>query len=225
MHVDAIQQLEVALWGSLAAEVVGFLSSGLSKSKPVTVVTAQLHPNTYTATPPAPPPALIHVAGVSDSSPVPVMAKIESKPDEEILTTSKPKISDIPAPVSKCHHVSTTLVSPSVSAKPSTSSTASFPNVVVPELVIPAEAYPEHVNRQGGGKDYLCQLCHFSHSNLDSILTPVRNHLDITIGCPVCGRGYQNAVSLLKHGSDIHDIQIVASSTSLQGVVDPKEEI
>ena len=194
MHVDAIQQLQVPLLGSPAAEVVGLFSSSLSKSKPVTVVTAQPHPHTYTATPPA--PASVPVVGVSDSSPVPAMATIESKPDEEILTTSKIKISNIPVPVSEHCRVSTTLISLSVSAKSSTSSTAAFPVVVVPELVIPAEAYPECLIRPGAGKDYLCQLCHFSHSYLHSILTHVRKHLDITIGCPVCSRGYQNAASL-----------------------------
>ena len=39
----------------------------------------------------------------------------------------------------------------------------------------------------------------FLHSNLDSILTHVRKHLDITIVCPVHGSGYQNAVNLQKH--------------------------
>ena len=142
MHVDAIQQLEVELLGSPAAEVVDLLSSGLFKSKPVTVATAQPHPHTYTATPPATPPALVAVVGVSKSIPVPAMLTIKSKPDEEILTTLKTKISDIPVPVFKCCHVSTTLIGPSVSAKPSTSSTASSPVIVVLELAIPAEAYP-----------------------------------------------------------------------------------
>ena len=189
------------------------------------MVTAQPHPQTYTATPPAPPPVLVPVVGVSKDNPVPAIVTIESKPDEEILTTLKTKISDIPVLVSKCHYVSTTLISQSISTKLSTSSTASSPVGVVPELAIPAEAYPEHLNRPGRDKDYLCQLCCFSHSNLDSILTHVMKHLDITIGCPVCGRGYQNAVSLQKHGRDVHHIQIAASSTSPQGVADSEMEI
>ena len=113
MHGDAIQQLEVALLGPPAAEVLD-LSSGLSKSKQVTVVTAQA-PHTYTATPPTLPPTLV------------------PKPDEEIWTTSKTKISDIPVLVSKCHYISTTLISPSVSVKPSPSFTASSPVIVVSE--------------------------------------------------------------------------------------------
>ena len=108
---------------------------------------------------------------------------------------------------------------------PSTSSTASTPTVIVPKPAIPVDAYPECLNKPGRGKDYLCKMCHFLHSNLDSILTHDRRHLDIIVGCPICGRGYQNLASLQKHGRDAHNIQIVASITSLQGVIDPKEEI
>ena len=194
MHLDAFQQFEVALLGLPAAEVMTLLSAGLSKSKPATVTMAQPHPCTYTATPPAPPPASASVVGVIESSPVPVMVTMESKPEEEIPTTSetmKMKISNIPAPVYKCCQVSTTLTNPSVSPMPSTSSvmpsicsTVSIPIVVVHELAIPTDAYQEHLNKPGRGKDYLCQLCHFSHSNLDLILTHVGRHPDITAGCP-----------------------------------------
>ena len=41
---------------------------------------------------------------------------------------------------------------------PLTSSTSSYPIVVVPEHTIPAEPNPKHVNRPGGGKDYLLSL-------------------------------------------------------------------
>ena len=109
------------------------------------------------------------------------------------------------------------------SSLPSTSVVA-FPVVVVPEQAIPAEAYQEQINRPSGGKDYLCHLCPFRHSNLNSILTHVRKHLEITIGCPVCGKSYQNTASLHKHGRDVHSVQIVASTTSLSGVI-PKEQI
>ena len=167
MHADAIQQLEVALLGSPAVEVV----------------------------------ASVLMVGVSEFNPILAMPTVESKSiepksDKEILTTlPKSKASNASVPVSKCHHVATTLISPSVSTMPLTSSIASFPVVVVPELVILAEVCPECLNRPGGGEDYLCHLCHFTHSNLDSILCHVRKHLDVTIGCPVCGRGYQNVAS------------------------------
>ena len=102
LHADAIQQLEVALLGSPAAEVVDLLSASLSK--PAMVTSAQPCPHTYTATPPVPPPVSFPVAGVSGSSSVSVMVTAESKPDEEIPMTSettKRKISNIPVPVSK----------------------------------------------------------------------------------------------------------------------------
>ena len=153
MHVYAIQNLEVALVGSPAAEAVDVLSAGLSNSNPVTITTAQPCPHTYTAIPPAPPQASVPIVGVSESSPIPVMATKESKPDGEIPTTSKTikmKISDIPAPFSNHCQVSTALISPSISTMPSTrsampsnSSTASNPIVVVPELAIPSDAYQE----------------------------------------------------------------------------------
>ena len=155
------------------------------------------------------------------------MATVQSKPDEEIpitLKTTKMKISNIPVPVSKCQQVTTILIRPSASAMLSIISIAFIPIVVMPKLAIPADAYPEHLNKPGGGKDYLCQLSHFSHFNLDSILTHDRRHLDTMVVCPVCGRGYQNMTSHQKHGRDAHKIQIVASTTSLQGFVDPKRK-
>ena len=127
---------------------------------------------------------------------------------------------DVPMSIPKCCHIVPALVhssdfpvlaTSSTSSDPSTRS-ASYPVVVVPELTIPAETYPEHLNRPGGGKDYLCHLCAFRYSNLDCILTHVTKHLNITIGCPVCGNEYQNVASLCKHGRDVHTVQIVASS-------------
>ena len=212
LHADAIQQTEVALLGLPASEVKDLISGGLAK-----VSSAQLHPHTYTSTPPAPLLASIPVEGVSEvgvsgPSHISAVPTMESKSNEE-TTLPKAKTSAESAPSPKRHHITTTLISPSVSTMPSTGST-SFPVVVVPELAIPAEAYPEHLNRPGGGKNYLCCLCPFGHSNLDCILTHIRKHLEITIGCPVCSRGYQNGASLHKHGRDVHEIQIVASSAS-----------
>ena len=92
MHADAIQQLEVALLGSPAVEVVDLLSGGLSQSGPVTV-TAQLHPCTYTSTPSAPPPVSVLIVGVSKFSPIPAVSTVESKSEEEIPTTPpKPRL-------------------------------------------------------------------------------------------------------------------------------------
>ena len=81
--------------------------------------------------------------------------------------------------------------------------------VHVPEMTIPDEWYPEHINLPNASKEYQCQGCSYTHSNLDTILTHVRNeHLNITIGCPACGKPYQNAASLSKHGKEIHKIII-----------------
>ena len=127
-------------------------------------------------------------------------------------------------------HITPTPVGPSLSVSTSLSlsstNVAVFPVVVVPKLAIPAKTYPEQINRPGGHKDYLCLylLCPFRHSNLDSILTHVRKHLEIIIGCAICSKGYPNDESLHKHGRDIHSVQIVASNTSLSDVI-PKEQI
>ena len=127
---------------------------------------------------------------------------------------------DVPMSIPKHHCIIPTVVHSFDSTVLSTSSTSSdlstrlvsYPVVVVPELTILAKAYPEHINRPGRGKEYLCYLCTFRHSNLDCILTHIRKHLDITIRCPVCSKGYQNAASLCKHGKDVHNVQIVALS-------------
>ena len=94
--------------------------------------------------------------------------------------------------------------SPSPSVKP-----ASYLTVVVPKLTIPLEAMPEQINQLGGVKNYKCQLCIFHHTNKDCMLTHIRKHLDITIGCPMCGKGFQNVALLHKHGKKAYVMQIV----------------
>ena len=92
--------------------------------------------------------------------------------------------------------------------KPS-SDPVSYSVVHVPEMTIPDEWYPEWINLPNASKEYWCQGCSYTHSNLDTILTHVRKeHLNITIGCPACGKPYQNAASLHKHGKEIHKIII-----------------
>ena len=213
--------------GVTALEVIDLFSDGLVQANPVMLSSAQPHPHTYTSTPPALPPTSVPVVRVSEvevsgPSHVPAVPMMESKPDEE-TTLQKNKTSAESSPSPKCHCITLILISPSVSAMSSTGST-SFPVVVVPKLSIPAEAYSEHLNRPGGSKDNLCYLCPFRHTNLYCILTHVRKHLEITIGCPICSRGCQNATSLCQHGRDVHGIQIVTSSTSLQDVIAAVEE-
>ena len=41
------------------------------------------------------------------------------------------------------------------------------------------------------------------------MLMHICQHLEISIGCPMCGKGFQNAASLQKHGKKVHTIQIV----------------
>ena len=85
----------------------------------------------------------------------------------------------------------------SIPEGPSTSSTSSScPIVIVPELAIPTDACLECINRPGGGKDYICCLCSFHHTNYDCILTHISKHLDVTIGCLGCRKGFQNMASL-----------------------------
>ena len=138
-------------------------------------------------------------------------------PSDESLTMAT-EYQDVTVSTQKCHHIIPTPAQSSDSPMPFTGSTssdpssksASYPVVVVPKLAIPAEAYSEHLNQPGGGKEYPCHLCTFRHLNLDCILTHMRKHLNIMIGCPVCGKGYQNVALLCQHGRDVHSIQIVA---------------
>ena len=168
-------------------------------------------PQKYTASPPASLPVMVPVLGIStDSSPV----------TEE--TTKTTESTDAPVTVPKCCHItlvhltssilplsSTSSSSSSMSAQPS--QLPSYPLVVIPELALPANTYPEHINQPSGGKDYLCHLCSFHHTNYDCILTHIRKHLDITIRCLGCGKGYQNMASLCKHRKGAHQIKIVTS--------------
>ena len=97
--------------------------------------------------------------------------------------------------------------SPDLFVKP-----VSFLTVVVPELAIPPEAMSEQINQQGGVKSYQCQLCTFIHTNRDCMLTPIRKHLNITIGCPMCGKCFQKSASLWKHSKKANAIHIVESA-------------
>ena len=212
LHADIIQQLEVALLGSPAAQVIDLLSGGWVQTKPVPT---SIHPHSqvYTSTPPAPASTSVPVLGVSS------LISTESMPHDESLKTAT-ESQDVPMSTPQHHHIIPTPVQLSDSPMPFTSSTSSdpstkstsYPVVVVHELTIPAEAYPEHTNWPVGGEEYLCHLCTFRHSKLDCILTHIRKHLNITISCPVCGKRYQNVASLCKHGRDVHSVQIVVSA-------------
>ena len=184
LYADAIQQLDVVLLGSPAAEVMDILAASLSK--PATMTSAQPCPYTFTATPPVPPLASVLLEGITESSSAPATVTVgSSKLAEEIpvtLEASKTEISDTPVLVFKCQQDTTALESPSTLAQPSTTSAQSpstgpattIATVVMPEVATPTDVYPEHINRPSRGENYLCQICHFSHTNLDSVLTHIR---------------------------------------------------
>ena len=107
---------------------------------------------------------------------------VESTFNDDEATLPEAKFSRI-SDDSRCHCITPSLISPS-----SSTSSISLPVVVVPELAILAEAYPKCINRPSGGKDYLCHLCPFRYSNLDSILNHIGKHLNVTIGYPISSR-------------------------------------
>ena len=86
-----------------------------------------------------------------------------------------------------------------------------FLSIIVPELAVPMHALPESINSPGGCKHYKCQICVFQHTNRDCMLTHIWQQLELSVGCPMCGKGFQNAASLQKHGQKIHLINIVES--------------
>ena len=127
LHVDAVQQLEVALLGSPAADVVGLLSAGLEKTNPI-LQTMQPHPQTYTSTPPAPIPMVVPVLGLSTVS-TPGIEKTEK--------TTKSR--DVPVITPKYHCITPMLDTFSTISSSSSlpSKSASYPVVVITELAIP----------------------------------------------------------------------------------------
>ena len=91
----------------------------------------------------------------------------------------------------------------------SSSPSSHLPIIVVPKLAIPSHTHPEQINHPSGYKDYQCQLCAFQHINRDCMPMHIHQHLEISIGCPMCGKGFQNATCLQKHGKKVHAIWIV----------------
>ena len=196
-----MQQLEVAILRTPVANCIEGLASGLSSScdEPVKRILPAppliIAVKAFTDTPSAPPPVAVPIIGITDVEP------------QEVPGTSEGSIA-------KERQITPTAVEPSTSTSPSTPKSSSDPvsySVVhVPEMTIPDELYPERINLPKAGKEYLCQGCSYTHSNLDTILTHVRKkNLNITIGCPACGKPYQNAVSFHKHGKEIHKITIL----------------
>ena len=115
--------------------------------------------------------------------------------------------SEMEATSLKCHHIIPLQISPPTSGPGSLP--PQLPVVVVPELAILAYVLPEWINCPGGCKDYKCQLCAFQHTNRDCMLTHIWLHLDISIRCIMCRKGFQNVTSLHKHEKKVHSVHIM----------------
>ena len=151
LHADTMQQLEVALLGSPAAQILDLLSSGWEQAKPASMPSSgQPHPQAYTSTPPAPPSSSMPVVGVLTSSLVVAFSSmsvganiVESavpEPKETKATGNVWYITPVLVELSSSTGTTSSLVLPHVST---------LNVVVVPELAISAEAYPEQINRPG----------------------------------------------------------------------------
>ena len=120
---------------------------------------------------------------------------------ETQASTSKilpPKTSsEIEATSPKCSHIIPLPISPPTSGY--ISLPPQLPVVVIPELAVPAHTLPEWINHPEARKDYKCQLCAFQHTDRDCMLMHIWQHLKISIRCPMCRKGFQNAASLCKH--------------------------
>ena len=199
LHMDKIQQLEVVLLGTPAAKMLDMLLMAttsqplctLLSSKPFNSATTPATTSLMIVAPPQ-----VTIVGVTqvEESPSTGAAASKSLPS----TSSDPKV--IP---SKCQRIMPTLMPTTNSSIPN------LPSIIVPKLVVLMYALPEQINHPGGHKNYKCQICAFQHTNRDSMLTHFQQHLEISVGCPMCGKGFQNAASLCKHGQKVHSIKIV----------------
>ena len=70
LHTDVIQQLEVALLDSPAAQVIDLLAAGEMQLTLASKENVILPTKLYTSTPMAPPPSTVPIVGISSSLPV-----------------------------------------------------------------------------------------------------------------------------------------------------------
>ena len=195
-----MQQLELALLGSPAAKVLDVLAMATQSH---TTFTCPSSMSLYLTTAssvliPAPSVPILGVtemaepmevkASTSKTSPPTTLASIQIAPSKHCRITPMP----ILVTTSRAH-----------------SSPSKLPLVPVPKLVVPVHTLPRWINCPRGEKDYKCQLCDFQHTNEDCMLTQVWQHLEISIGCPMCGKGFQNMAFLHKHGRKIYLNHIV----------------
>ena len=149
-----------------------------------------LHPSTTSSMPSS--PSSVPIAGITDME-----GPVEAKASTSMI--SPPTTSaDIEAASPKCHQIIPVPI-PTTTSR-SSSLPSKLPVVVVPELAVPLHALPVWITCPGGHKDYRCQLCAFKHKNKNCMLMHIWQHLEISIGCPMCSKGFQNVASLCKHG-------------------------
>ena len=175
LHADAIQQLELALLGSPAAQLLNLLATGVMQLASASQRQMIHPPQAYTVTLMVPPPSTIPIVGITNSS----LSVASASSSSSEATAS---VSQETSP--KCCHIVPTSIQPSESFPLSSDppspglsdKSASYPTLIVPEPAIPMEAQPEQINQPGGGKEYQCQLCAYHHTNKDCMLTHIRKH-------------------------------------------------
>ena len=197
MHVDAIQQLEVVLLGTPTANMLEVISLATSSPQACTSVSSRASLTLASTSLTIVAPPKVPIAGVT-----PVQVPKSCWPLRR-LEPLLPLIPKAPLPSgTKSHplHCCPRVVM--------------FPNyclITVPKLAVPTHALPEWINSPGGHKHYKCQISVFQHTNRDCMLMHIWQHLELSVGCPMCWKGLQNAASLCKHGQKVHSINIVES--------------
>ena len=197
LHADVIQQLEVALLGIPAAKILDVLMMATKSETSSTPLSSKLlhSATTLLATTPCTIvlPPKVPIVGVIEVEEPPL---VEASTSKKIPSPST--LADHEVGSSKCRRI---ILTPILITSPNSTSLAfRLPSIIVPKLEVLVYTLPEQINHPGGHKDYKCQLCTFQHTNKYCMVTHIWQHLEISVGCPMCSKGFQNAASLCKHG-------------------------
>ena len=160
-------------------------------------ISVPLHPSTTLSMPSSPPS--VPIAGITDTK-----GPVEAQASTSKISPPTTSV-DIEAACPKYHWIIPVPI-PTTTSR-SSSLPSKLPVVVVPKLVVLVHTLPEWINCPGGHKDYRCQLCAFQYTNKDCMLMHIWQHLEISIGYPMCGKGFQNAASLCKHRKKVHIVE------------------
>ena len=189
--------VEVVLLGTPAAKMLEVLSlatsspqayTSISSRPPLTLVSTSL----TIVVPPQVPIAGVTLGTSSEKLSAVEEGKASTSSDPEGTPAKWCKITPMPLLV-KSHTVS------------------KLPSIVVPKLVVLTHALPEQFNCPGDCKHYKCWICVFQHTNRDCMLMHIWQHLELSVGCPMCGKGFQHAAYLCKHGQKVYSVNIVES--------------